>query len=268
MNTINFIASGKMGDFIHSLYAVKNICEQKNAKANICLVNGYDGDIWTYGIEKAYLDLFDLVTKQPYVCGFNYTNRELPFSEYINLNKWRVAVADTHAKTGKYDTCWTELLSAIYEFPIPPKYAWLEKDPDDSFKNTILIHRSNHHHNDDYPFWDNIIPEITGKKDKVAFIVSDIKEADYFIKGSFGFIEAIWPQSVSSMALAIANCKYFIGNLSAPFALASAFDVPRLCELDADPAPFEMGEHKYSANLSWILNDEIKHFSHNLIVQH
>ena len=32
---INFFGGGMMGDFIQTLYAVKNICQQKNDKANL-----------------------------------------------------------------------------------------------------------------------------------------------------------------------------------------------------------------------------------------
>jgi hypothetical protein len=79
-------------------------------------------------------------------------------------------------------------------------------------------------------------------------------------------IKCIPVQNISRLSGIIQQGKFFIGNLSAPFALASALDVPRLCELDADPAPFEMDERNYSGNLSWFLNEELKHISHSSII--
>ena len=59
---LNFQAGGLMGDFINSLYVVKNICQKENAIANIYLSDA--GEPFRYGIDKAYNDLYDLIISQ------------------------------------------------------------------------------------------------------------------------------------------------------------------------------------------------------------
>ena len=66
------------------------------------------------------------------------------------------------------------------------------------------------------------------------------------------------------MAAAMNGCKLFIGNQSMPFTIASALDIPRVCELHHASAEFYTGEHKYSDNISWFLNNDIKHNSPNV----
>jgi hypothetical protein len=60
---MNFKASGRMGDFIHSLYVAKNLCLQQNTRANIYLEDS--PNIWKYGIKKAYDDVCAIVLEQP-----------------------------------------------------------------------------------------------------------------------------------------------------------------------------------------------------------
>ncbi len=50
---MNFISGGKLGDFLHSLFAVKNLCDQQKCKADVYMV-----DIgWDFGIENTYREL-------------------------------------------------------------------------------------------------------------------------------------------------------------------------------------------------------------------
>lgn len=257
MKTINFVACGMMGDFIHTLYAVKNICERDNAKANIYLTDNittYGGDAWRMGTIRAHVDLEDLLMQQPYINSVEL----LPngFNEpFINLNQWRDGITNFAVKNGYYSQSWTEFLSECYEFNIPEGYKWINTTKDESLKNTIAIHRSIHRHNVDFP-WEIILN--SSNENFIFLTCSEDEWEEFSFKNDRIKLRLV--STMSEMAVCINSCKFFIGNQSAPFALASALDVARLVELDAEPAPFYMNESKYSGNISWFLREDRKYF--------
>ena len=255
MKEINFIAGGMMGDFIQSLYAVKNICEQQNAKANIYLADGYGGDKWKFNLEKTFDDIYMLVLGQSYVNSLKI----LPdgFNEpYINLNDWRSRVEKSYAEKGVYSECWSDIMSNHYGFEIPKQYRWIDvSEVNQETKGKILIHRSKHRHNNSFPW--NVI--LDGMED-LLFITTDESEWDEFSFKNEN-INPYIVSTISDMANAIGSCHIFIGNQSAPFSLACALDIERVVELDIDQAGFYMEERKYSENMSFYLNEDIKHLS-------
>ena len=111
---MNFVSGGKLGDFIHEMYVVKNICKQRGVHANVYIADGM-GDVWGKGLEIAYRDLRVLISIQSYIEEFKILDRSVD-GDFIDLNKWRVSVADTYGRTGKYDTSWSDLLSKEYGF--------------------------------------------------------------------------------------------------------------------------------------------------------
>ncbi len=259
LDTLDFIAGGMMGDFIHSLYVVKNICEKRGIKANLYLTD--QGDKWKRGLLTAHADLEALVMAQPYINRFRTGFGDLDPARSINLSNWRQAVANTHSETGKYDKCWSDMLAQYYGFEVPEKNRWLRVDSIHS-DVSVVIHRSKHHHNTAFP-WTNIIHSI---QREIIFLTCDASEWDAFPFKNVK-IKPVVVSTIHDMSMVMASGTFFIGNQSAPFALASALDVPRLCELDPDPAPFYMGEEKYSKNISWWLNPQTKYFSENAFIR-
>jgi hypothetical protein len=253
---INFIAGGMMGDFIHSLYAVKNICEQKADKANLYLSDG-DGDVWKFGLQRTHDDLNDLIMSQPYINSFNICKMSEFKESFINLNDWRRILRHTDAG---YENCWSDVLSECYGFSIPPDYKWLNDKPNETVSGKILIHKSTHRHNPEFP-WAKILNNLN---DDILFLTSNSDEWDKFQFKS-AKIKLHHVSTITEMASAIGSCKAFIGNQSAPAALACALDVQRLVELDADPSKFYMDETKYSNNVSWFLNCSNKFLTKTLI---
>lgn len=246
---LNFIGGGMMGDFIQSLYVVKNICKRDGVKANLFISDGYHGDVWTFGVEKAYKDLFDLIMQQGYINKFEM----LPtvFNEpYINLNLWRNDVATTHATTGTYNKCWSEVLSEHYKFDIPAEYKWLTVKNDPQTEGKFLIHRSVHRHNGAFNW-----SEITQSGLQFLFLTTNQKEWDAF-EFKADNVKLYLVETIGDIASAISGCEYFIGNQSSPFSIACALDVNRLVELDYDPSRFYMDETKYSNKIKWFLNNE------------
>lgn len=251
--TINFLVSGMLGDFIHSMGVVKNLCALHGKTANVYLTDGHHGDIWRFGVDKAYEDLKELVMAQPYMGDFSILENGQNIDGFINLNLWRISVATTHAETGKYDTCWGELLSSTYGYPIN-EYQWLQVDTKPT--DFVVIHRSLRHHNSNI-FWERMFNRYKNKK--IVFLTCDPNEYEnFFLRNRCKLLLAT---DILDMAQKIASSKLFIGNQSSPFAMACALDVPRICELYSDAAPFYIGEEKYSQNHQWWLNDKTQNCS-------
>lgn len=256
MKEINFISSGMMGDFIHNLSTIKNICERENAKANVYLtdnISKYGYDHWRYGAFKAYTDLHDLVIAQEYINEFGIENGPIQ-EEYINLNNFRIGL------TPPFKT-WTELLSSTFGYEIPKEYKWINLDVEKT--NKVVIHSSTRRENPSFD-WDLLNRRLEGFEK--VFVTCSETEFINFPLSRYGQIKLKLVITMSEMAHEIASAKYFIGNQSAPFALASALDVPRLVILDAEPAPFYMGEQEFSKNISWYLDDSVKYRAENCIV--
>ena len=220
MAVINFMSGGLCGDFIHQMSVVKNICKIYGDKADLYISDC--GDSWKFGKIQAYKDLYGIVISQDYINDFRYLEKEFE-GDCIDLNDWRKTVATTHAETGRYNKCWSELLSEEYAYRIPDEYKWM-KPSINKVQIELLIHRSKHRHNDSF----NWIKVLDGRK--AVFITTDITEWEQFHYKEFAELKIV--STITEVANNIAACGQFIGNQSAMFAIACAFDVPRICELD------------------------------------
>lgn len=261
--TIDFVAGGMMGDFIHAMSVVKNICTREDARANIHISDHpkYRGDIWRYGVQKAHDDLRELVISQEYVNSFQTLSGH-GYVKYQNLNNWRSYVVSQLGKEGGYKKCWSEFMREVYAYQVPAEYKWLNIIPDQRYKDIVVIHRSPQRHNNDFP-WGQVLAQI---HNDILFLTSNEGEFNNFEFKS-GKIKLHLASTISEMATIIGSCKYFIGNQSSPFALACAVDTPRLVELHSEASGFYMGEEKYSRNMSWYLDDSKKHISENSLIK-
>lgn len=259
MKAINFIHGGMLGDFIHSLQAVKHICEIRQCKANVYItdnIHKYGGDVWRFGAQKAHTDLYSLLFVQPYINKFEI----LPdgFNEqFVNMNNWRIVIEQLRAANGDYTMSWSEIFSHIYKYPCNAE-RWISPILDyNSEKGKIVIHRSLRRHNDLFD-WKTLLNKSTTEK---IFVTCDVKEWEGFAYKENN-IELKLVNTIYELADCIAACKFFIGNQSTPFALASALNVPRLVELEPPSCRFYMNESKYTNNISWFLNNEQKHIAY------
>lgn len=235
-DNIAFSGGGKMGDFIHQLFVVKNICEEEETKADLYIRD--NGQTWTYGLQRAYDDLKELVEAQDYINSFQIGKAPHPS---INLDSWRDSVMPQRYTKGVYTDCWTYLLCKVYGMDKPKEYAWLQAEPNPFFEGKTIIHESLTRKNSRFDYTPYL-------KDAV-FVTSNPEEADKFKHE----ITVHLVGNLSKMASAIAGCDLFIGNQSMPLALATALDVRRIGVLDHDAAPFYVGEENYSNYFSWFL---------------
>lgn len=265
MNEINFIAGGMMGDFIHCLSVVKNICKIKNAKANIYLTDDkrYGGDAWKFTANAAHKDLYSLVAGQEFINKFELLPAS--FNETsVNLNQWRATITRLFLSQGFYSQSWSEFLSLAYNYETPKEYKWLSTNKiDKECENKIVIHRSLHRHNENFQ-WKNILD---GIKEEIVFVTSSKPEYDNFEFRESHNVKLKIVLTIEEMANVLYSSKYFIGNQSMPFALACALDIPRMVELDKDAHAFYMNEEKYSSNISWYFNDNQKYISGNSFIK-
>ena len=263
-STTNFTMGGKLGDFVQALYAAKNICKQKQTKANI-----YIYDIgWEFGIENSYAELYPIIMQQEYVNSFailqqsDYTldpvqtphnnspivihNIKLIQEGYIDLGEYLRAPL-------LYKACWSELYSNLYQFPIEGEYSWITYDKlDHNLKDRILIQRkAATRTNNMFPY--NQIVEQYG--DRLLFVSSNENDYNAFpYKSKVDFLKVT---TLDEWFTTINSCEMIVANLSAPAAIAHALDKLRIIEL-----PFTIdshhciGEEKYSKNVYWYLDQQ------------
>jgi hypothetical protein len=243
MENINFVAGGKTGDLLHTFFAVKKICEKENKKANIFITNEtkYGGDIFHFPIEKTLDDLRPFFEYQSVVETFDSLPNNL--SKFINLNSWR-----SYFLFGS--TNWIRLLSPLYGVDEKTDN-WLSFDKDDNYRDYIIIHRSLQRHSEKFP-WEKIVRE-----NNCLFVSTDSREIENFKHNKY--VDYLFCEDFSQLALVINSGKFFVGNMSTPLALAHGLGVPRLGELFKYDEVFYMGEEDFLKNYYYITDKNKNH---------
>lgn len=253
---------GKLGDFIQSLYAVKNICKQRNSKADV-----YMYDIgWEFGIKNTYAELYPILMQQDYINSLNILeNYHLDPIQTPNQNSPIVIHDEKLVEQGYidlgeylrspllYKTCWSEVYSNMYNFPIEGEYGWIKYNNFDiKLKDRILIQRKAATRTNEIFPYDQIVEQYG---DSLLFASSN--EDDY---NKFPFkskVDYLKLTTLDEWFTSINSCQMIIANLSAPAAIAHALDKLRIIEL-----PFTVdsnhciGEEKHSNNIFYYLNEQ------------
>jgi ADP-heptose:LPS heptosyltransferase len=255
---MNFIMGGKLGDFIHTLFVVKNICERDNIMANL-----YMYDIgWEHGIDMTYNELKDILVSQPYIKSFEIlskykfnNNRVDVYNEQL-VKEGYIDLGNYIRSDNLYKCCWSDIFQKDYNFEIK-EYKWLFFTKTDlKFSNKVVINRRNNiiRLNPDFPYEEIV----EAYKDNLIFISTsedDYNSFKYKNKCEFYKIKSMddWFTSINSAEL-------FIGNLSGPASIASGFNKKRMIELpNTIDAYHWIGEEKYSRNITWFFNRELCH---------
>lgn len=207
---ISYLFGGRLGDFIHGLVIPSYIYDQTGEKAHIYLSN--QGDAFTAGIERTFNELIPVMAQQPYVASFEmYDGQTID----IDITRFR--------QCPNIETqCWTDTYFSIF---IPGNrrplfnYIWLYW-PTTTTKIRRLYHRG-------YP----------------------IPQSDAAWNGLKSGGMALKNESISDMLCQIRNTELFIGDQSAPTAMACAMGMPRIIELNRCKAMYS-GEHNYTDRMS------------------
>lgn len=247
MGKINFVSGGKTGDLLHNLMVVKSICETQNKRAILYITNvsSYGGDSFHFDIHKTYYDLEPIIMSQPYIESFHILSVDDVIGEYINLNQWRKSEL-------LYKTNWINLLCDKFQIN-PPLEPWLIFNKKEGLEDTILIHRSLHRNNNNFP-WEKIVNEY-----KCTFItnISTLHEYDEFkFKNNVDLISC---ETFSDLVMSINSCKFFIGNMSTPLALAHCLGKPHLGELIFPDEIHYIGEEKHIKDYYYINDGDVSY---------
>jgi hypothetical protein len=235
---MNFLLGGRTGDLIHALYVAKNY----PGKHNLYITDRRDlhSDGFALGLEKTYEELKPILNNQDYVNSFEiYTNQ--PFDE--NLSLWRRYA---------YSASWTQLLSNTFNVPAVGG-RWINVNKKEGVESKVIIHCSINP--DRRGHWGTLVDKYEGQ----TLFIGSQKEYE-----TFGYkMDFYEPTDLHDFFVTINSCKFFIGNQSAPLAIAHALDVPRLAVLNEVDKIAYKGEEKFYKNFYWIAQHE--HFFEGLI---
>jgi hypothetical protein len=253
----NFVMAGKLGDFLHAMFAVKNICERDNITANVYM----DPHGFEFGVENTQRELEPILMQQHYMNSLQVltesNKQKLEQEGFIDLRQYIKSPF-------LYKCCWSEMYSKTFNFPILNTYKWITYDKvNNDLKGKILIQRkANIMRNPHFPF-KQIIDQYG--KENFLFISSTKKDnsTDYEEFPYKSLIDYYEVETLEEWFTAINSCEIIIANLSAPAVMAHAMDKPRVIELpgNGDTARLDiyhcMGEELYSNNVRWFVNNEL-----------
>jgi hypothetical protein len=237
-NTITFkIGACFAGDLIFTLSGIKQVCEAKNVKAEIYLwldrpVKAYDGaqhpNSGVGFTEHTYQMLLPLIESQPYVACLLPWKGEKIVVDLDTLRTQTIAPMPYGSITRWPGYAWPDM-----QCDLSQSWISLRQQDRDEFRDNlsvklhdkILINRTSRYQNGMIHYW--FLKEYT--KDLIFTGLPEEHEA--FCKQWEIDIPLLKVKDFLELALALASCRYFIGNQSMCFALAEAMKIPRLLEV-------------------------------------
>lgn len=234
---LNMISGGRLGDFIHQLYVPAIIYYKYQIKTNLYISE--IGDHFSHGLKNTFDELYDTIIQQEYINKFKiYDNQHID----VDLSYWR---------NNNHQVCWTEKLSEIYlkeedvnikNFQIVKNIKNIEK-----YNNSLIINRSldnrRYSKNDIYKKY---IEEYG--IENTFFIFTDINQ--YLNFPHKNSVKPLYIDTIKDLFEVINSCKLFIGNLSAPMAIAYALMKNIICEIGMVDSESYLNETKYYNNIS------------------
>lgn len=235
-----FVSGGHFGDVIHILYAIKKIYESTNVKGELCLSDTLVPKSFKRPVELICEEIKEILLKQEYIS--NIVSNVEKDVEYVNLSAWR------HSNF-LFKTCWTEMLSNVYNLPAPTDKIkpWINFDKKNQlYSDKILIHQSavNFRKSKSFP-WENII-----NNNKCLFITYSNIEYELFKYKNI--VDVVYMKDFEECCTLLNSCKFYVGNLTSITAIAHAMGVPRLVELSNADSIHYKDEYKYFDNFYYI----------------
>lgn len=235
---MKFLLGAKLGDLIHSLVIPKYIYEKTGNKADLYISE--QGDNFSTGLINTYKELIPVLKKQDYINSFEIYNNEKVDYNLVEMRNSPLL----------FKECWTDIYFSQFlpDEKRPDNYKWLSGYEDDEF---VVMNRSlREMSKKTYEKYNNLLSIY---KD-VYFIYNDINQYN-----NFQLKEKVIPlycNNLDKMVKLISESSLFIGNQSAPLAIASALNKNRIIELRNNPdAPHYEKETKYSNNLTTFKGD-------------
>lgn len=258
----NFIMAGKLGDFLHSMFAVKKLSEQRGEKATVYMCDFG----WEFGVDTTHAELKPIMIEQDYIEAFEILREceidpiQKPEKNTPIRVKNEKIISEGYTDLGNYirspwlyKTCWSELYSKTFGFEIGEEYSWIKcnkKNPE--LANKVLIHRRYNpvRMNPIFPY-DQIIDQYG---DSALFVSSSEKDYEQFPYKQVPFLKV---NTLDDWFTSINSCDMIISNLSGPAVMAHALDKLRIIELpNIIDAIHCIGEEKYSKNVFWFIDEK------------
>lgn len=237
----NFIIGGKLGDFMHCLFAVKNICERDGTTANIYMYNME----WERDMNTTFTELQPILLNQPYIKSLNI----LPDNDINACPDNCINLINFRHSPWLYNACWSDLLMKTFSFKIESTYSWITYNHiNEEFKDKVVLFRKNSSErmNKLFPYQE-VIEKYGDDMVFVSFNEHDYHGFEYKNKIEFKKI-----YTLHELFTIINSVKMVVSNLSSPAAIAHSFDKLRIIELPHNPdANHCFGEEKYSKNIFW-----------------
>lgn len=242
MGSKNFLAAGKLGDFIHQLCVCKFIYDQHGVKTNLHLTN--KGENFERPLESTFEELFPVISRQSWIESFKIYDSERDKIE-VDLSMFR-------ASPLLYQTNWLRLYFHYFlGINDPPKnFKWIDiKDTEEEYKNFVLINRSTHRSpitQSKFQIYERLIDEY-----ECAFIC--YQEEQYYSFPFHSKIPMIKVKDLQDFYVKLNSCKHYCGNLSAPSAMATSLDKSRLIELHPGDGAHYQSDDLYYSKFKWFM---------------
>ncbi len=204
---ITYASGGLLGDFIHQLSVVQENFLSTGRKGCVYLSN--HSEPFRFGIERAYADLWEVVSSQDYVESFHVRAYER-FD--VDLSAWRQSPLP-------YKANWRTIFEGTYQVPWGA-HKWLTLPAADEYQNTILIGlTARRPPTVDWEF----LHRLPGA---ILFAADNQEELDVWQAATRSNLPTKVFPSLYELYRAIHGCKLFIGSLSSPLAAAMAAHRP------------------------------------------
>jgi hypothetical protein len=213
---IKYAIGGLLGDFFYMLGVCHCMFLKTNRKAKIYLTEQPQyGVVFRRGISQAYNDLYSIVKNQHFVDDFIlYDNT--PLEVDLNLSTYRDNPLIFKAN-------WYIIFKTSFNVEWG-KLPWIHVKQEMNLQSLVLFHCSMRHR----PELSTLKKCIKQFSPNIMFVTDDVDEYNDFKTYCEEYLPLFLVNSLHQLASAISSCKMFIGNLSAPLAIAHALHKPNL----------------------------------------
>lgn len=229
--------SGKLGDFIHSIYTAYHLWKTTGEMSEIYITDKIEP--FQFPLSSTFEELKSIVLAQEYVANFRIWQGE---AMHINTPLFRKSPLLGNAP-------WSEIMSNTFFDEAPLKGAWMTYKETEPQESTLVINRSVVNRPYNTTMTQKLCYSYEEELHKYHNRIFLGSEEDYKLFPYKDWCELIIPKTIDEWFKYISSATMFFGNQSAPLAIASALNIPRIAELlcrEHIDWKHYWGEHKYS----------------------
>ena len=254
--TNKYLIGAKLGDLIHGLIVPKYVYDKTGIKADIII--GEIGDKFTTGLHKTFVEVKQILEKQPFVSSVelydDLMHEGFPiFCEYDENLQGVWNIANFRSSSLCERVGWNDFYFMTYlptEQSVPKNYRWLESEIRQDLQNATLVNFqiSQFGRPSSVANMPAYLKEIQESED-AYFLCFDVEQYNKFpLKEKIKLLQV---NDLYEMLVCINSCKRVIGNLSMPITMASATNKSRIVEW---PFVAYAGDVKNYDNISFLSN--------------